>query len=239
MLAAQVLKSGEYEFRAVGPANVSHEAQRRLRECLDLVDAVPRNETPHQYEWADVLVLPSVSEGSANVCYEALAAGVPVITTKNAGSVVRDGGYIRIQPVDDNAIQTQVGHEQEPVVGVEPHPVGMRLLLSSCHDSRASVVLDGFHRTSNRPVIGELEHGDRTAAVLGGEEKLARGMHRDVGAAAIRVFLSREFRERSVLFNPVAYDPGEIPRPGRRVGFSAVAPTRTRPPRAEHGCRIV
>ena len=44
----------------------------------------------------DVFLLPSVSEGSAGVCYEALAAGLPVITTPNAGSVVRDGidGFI-------------------------------------------------------------------------------------------------------------------------------------------------
>jgi glycosyltransferase involved in cell wall biosynthesis len=49
-----------------------------------------------QYRWADVFLLPSLSEGSANVCFEALAAGLPVITTPNAGSVVRDGveGFI-------------------------------------------------------------------------------------------------------------------------------------------------
>ena len=48
------------------------------------------------YRWADVFVLPSICEGSAAVCYEALAYGLPVITTPNAGSVVRNGvdGYI-------------------------------------------------------------------------------------------------------------------------------------------------
>ena len=40
--------------------------------------------------------LPSLCEGSATVCYEALAAGLPVITTPNAGAVIRHGieGYI-------------------------------------------------------------------------------------------------------------------------------------------------
>jgi glycosyltransferase involved in cell wall biosynthesis len=48
------------------------------------------------YAWADVFLLPSICEGSATGCYEALAAGLPVITTENAGSVVRDGieGFI-------------------------------------------------------------------------------------------------------------------------------------------------
>ena len=36
-----------------------------------------------------MLVLPTLAEGSASVTYEALAAGVPVITTMPAGSVVR------------------------------------------------------------------------------------------------------------------------------------------------------
>jgi glycosyltransferase involved in cell wall biosynthesis len=48
------------------------------------------------YQGADVLVLPSHSEGSALVTYEAMACGLPVITTPEAGSIVRDGedGYL-------------------------------------------------------------------------------------------------------------------------------------------------
>jgi glycosyltransferase involved in cell wall biosynthesis len=59
------------------------------------------------YRWADVFVLPSVCEGSATVCYEALAAGLPVITTPHAGSVVRDGldGYI--VPIRDSGAIAQ------------------------------------------------------------------------------------------------------------------------------------
>ena len=57
---------------------------------------MPRLQMAEQYAWADVFLLPSISEGSASVCYEALADGLPVITTPNAGSVVRDGvdGFI-------------------------------------------------------------------------------------------------------------------------------------------------
>jgi len=45
---------------------------------------------------AHVFVFPSLEEGSALVTYEAMAAGLPVITTYNAGSLVRDGldGFI-------------------------------------------------------------------------------------------------------------------------------------------------
>ncbi len=53
------------------------------------------------YEWADVFVLPTISEGSANVCYEALNAGLPVVTTTNAGSVVRDSVDGFVVPIRD------------------------------------------------------------------------------------------------------------------------------------------
>jgi len=43
------------------------------------------------YQAADVFAFPTLLEGSAKVTFEALACGVPVITTHDAGSVVRDG----------------------------------------------------------------------------------------------------------------------------------------------------
>jgi glycosyltransferase involved in cell wall biosynthesis len=50
-----------------------------------------------------VFVLPSITEGSAKTTYEAMAAGLPVITTLNAGSVVRDGTDGFIVPIRDPA----------------------------------------------------------------------------------------------------------------------------------------
>ncbi len=57
---------------------------------------VPNREIQQHYREANVFVFPSLHEGSALVVFEALASGLPVITTPNAGSVVRDGvdGYI-------------------------------------------------------------------------------------------------------------------------------------------------
>ncbi|OWX99685.1 hypothetical protein B6V75_18235 [Thioclava sp. F1Mire-8] len=40
---------------------------------------------------ADVFAFPSLVEGSAGVTYEAIGAGVPVVTTFESGSVIRDG----------------------------------------------------------------------------------------------------------------------------------------------------
>ena len=48
---------------------------------------------------ADIFVFPSIEEGSALVTYEAMAAGLPVVTTANSGSVVRDGQEGFVLPI--------------------------------------------------------------------------------------------------------------------------------------------
>ncbi|NJD62763.1 MAG: glycosyltransferase family 4 protein [Deltaproteobacteria bacterium] len=53
------------------------------------------------YSDSSVFVLPSITEGSAKSTYEAMAAGLPVITTLNAGSVVRDQTDGFIVPIRD------------------------------------------------------------------------------------------------------------------------------------------
>lgn len=103
--AAEQIPSREAIFRAVGPVRIAADAARKIATRIELTGPLPRSELAEQYAWADVLVLPSLSEGSANVGYEALANGVPVITTPAAGSVVRDGIEGYIVPVRDaNAI---------------------------------------------------------------------------------------------------------------------------------------
>ena len=73
-----------------GQLDITSDAKRLLSSYVRLLGAVPRSEVREQFEWADVFLLPTLCEGSATVCYEALSYGLPVITTPNAGSVVRD-----------------------------------------------------------------------------------------------------------------------------------------------------
>jgi len=53
------------------------------------------------FQSATVFAFPSIEEGSALVTYEALACGLPVVTTPNAGSVVQDGIEGFIVPIQD------------------------------------------------------------------------------------------------------------------------------------------
>jgi len=105
-----------------------------LHEELDefLAPYLKRNDVRHEaftanpaalYNSADVFVFPSLDEGSAKVTYEAMACGLPVITTPNSGSLVRDGkdGFIvpirEVEPLvekiklfyDDRALVASMG----------------------------------------------------------------------------------------------------------------------------------
>ena len=90
--AARLLaqRSVSCDVRVVGP--VDH---RILRDPLFFgpayVGQIPRTKVREEFATADVFVLPTLCEGSALVHLEAMACGVPVVTTPNCGSVVRDG----------------------------------------------------------------------------------------------------------------------------------------------------
>ncbi len=99
--ALKKLNSGRINTRFVGPVYFQNGPRRLLEKYGTLTGEVARNEVYGHYEWGDIFVLPSVCEGSAIVTYEALAAGLPVITTPNAGSLVREGQDGFIIPIRD------------------------------------------------------------------------------------------------------------------------------------------
>jgi glycosyltransferase involved in cell wall biosynthesis len=107
----------EVNFRAVGTNGLSPHGLEQLTRHVTYGGTIPRSQMIQVYQQADVFILPSLSEGSANVCYEAMAAGLPVITTPNAGSVVRDGveGFIvpiRCSESLSQAIEAIIGNSE-------------------------------------------------------------------------------------------------------------------------------
>jgi len=98
MEAARILRK-KMEFRLVGPTSIKESASRELSKHVTLTGQVPRSEIKEHFQWADVFLLPSLCEGMATVLVEALAAGLPIITTPNAGMPIRDGVEGFIVPV--------------------------------------------------------------------------------------------------------------------------------------------
>ncbi len=80
------------ELLLVGP--MSPEVKRllpRYEGTFRYLPFVPQPDLVGIFQSATVFVFPSLAEGSARATYEAMACGLPVVTTPNSGSVVRDG----------------------------------------------------------------------------------------------------------------------------------------------------
>jgi len=89
------------ELVLMGNIAVRDDALTQYKGYFKHVCSVPYSELPMHYQGADIFVFPSLHEGSALVTYEALASGLPVITTHNSGSIVRDGEDGFIVPIRD------------------------------------------------------------------------------------------------------------------------------------------
>lgn len=79
------------EFVMVGPSLLEEARLARERGAVRLAGAVPAMAIPDWLASFDVFLFPSTCEGSAGAVMEAMATGLPVVTTPESGTVVRDG----------------------------------------------------------------------------------------------------------------------------------------------------
>lgn len=109
LLALKKLGAINVQARLIGHTSIVPKILNMYADVAQVVGYVPRVDIIREYAWADVFCFPSLMEGSATVTYEALASGLPVITTSNAGSLVRDGitGFI-VPPRDPDAIASAI-----------------------------------------------------------------------------------------------------------------------------------
>ncbi len=133
-------------------------ATRHAVHDLGLVDHVTltpprgRDEVAERLRAADVLLLPSLSEGIANAALEAMACARPVVVTDCGGMVeaVEDGVEGRVVPVRDPAALADATAAvlADPTAAAAMGRAG-RARVASAHDLRGQVTAfaDLFHRT--------------------------------------------------------------------------------------------
>tara|TARA_R110001592_G_scaffold363109_2_gene680468 strand:- start:163758 stop:164972 length:1215 start_codon:yes stop_codon:yes gene_type:complete len=105
------------EIKICGKSSLNREIHERYGAFVDFVGHIPRTEISSYYEWADVFVLPTLFEGSATVCYEAIQYKIPIITTVNSGVFLNDGEGVQLIEMGSSsslkkAIENYVEHPE-------------------------------------------------------------------------------------------------------------------------------
>ncbi|MFC7076805.1 glycosyltransferase [Haloarcula halophila] len=101
----------ETELTVVGEG----ERESELKNCVERLGItdrvnftgyVPHDEIHEYYERADVFVLPSFNEGMSNTVLEAMAAGLPIVTTNTGGTAeLLDGNGVIVEKRSSDAIK--------------------------------------------------------------------------------------------------------------------------------------
>jgi len=91
MEAARQLQGTTVRFVVAGPIGIAPSVVSAAPSNMQFLGRITRDQTDNLYRAADVFVIPTISDGFAITQLEAMAMGVPVISTFNCGDVVSDG----------------------------------------------------------------------------------------------------------------------------------------------------
>lgn len=104
---AKKMAGGNLRFVMIGPVTISKKIAEQNSGVVDFVGAVSRAEVIKWLSKFDIFYFPSTCEGSAGVLSEAMATGLPIVTSHNSGSCVTHGqnGYIVNYDAIDQAVE--------------------------------------------------------------------------------------------------------------------------------------
>lgn len=138
-----------------------------LDDCVRFLGPLPADALKQPLSAADVFVLATRNEGWANVFLEAMACGLPVVTTDVGGNaeVVCDDGLGRIVPFDD---QAALAAALERALRTDWDRAAIRRHAeANTWDRRVEVLVDEFRRIHAGSGAGDA--GIAAAAAAGGD----------------------------------------------------------------------
>ena len=120
LTAARQLEKVNIHFDVVGPIGISREAMASAPGNVAFHGRTGRDQAADWYRQSHVFVLPTLSDGFAITQLEAMAYGLPVITTPCCGDVVSDGVDGFLAPPRDAGALVRAFHRYLAQPGLLP-----------------------------------------------------------------------------------------------------------------------
>lgn len=148
--AVRRLNSAQIQLKLIGALQISRDRISTYSPWATFAGPMPLAEITSQYQWADVVVVPSVCEGSAMVTYEARGCGVPIVATPNAGAFFSpgiDGLEVPVRSADAIAnVLDCLAHDRDEMRRLRQGAIANRHLLGrDAYRERIRKVLDTFN----------------------------------------------------------------------------------------------
>lgn len=98
-LIEAISKMKDVELRLIGKGDLENELREKARDLksnVEFLGIINHSKIPTFLAEADVFVLPSLNEGMSNSILEAMACGLPIITTDTGGSeeLIKGNGFL-------------------------------------------------------------------------------------------------------------------------------------------------
>ncbi len=155
-LAALAASRAAPEARLVVAGRDDPAPHRRLAARLGLGDRVQftgiRHEIETLYAEADALVLPTRYDAFANVCLEAMAAGLPVVTSaaNGAAEVIGEAGFVIDDPEDAPAFARALDVLADPAERHRRGEAARAIAETLSWPSQIAALLDLYRRVARR-----------------------------------------------------------------------------------------
>lgn len=130
-----------------------------LEHDVSIIPSVANEELKYYYSLADIVVLPSYSEGTPNVLMEAIACGTPCVATTVGGipDLLGEGVGIMVPPKDEAAL---LGAIQAVLSGrFTPNAAGSKALVEEIDIDRKGVELERILRAPMKGDLATVAHG--------------------------------------------------------------------------------
>ena len=108
------LKNKDFLLTIIGEGNEKENLKQlaeelKIKNKVNFLESVSHSKIANHYQQNDLFVLPSLNEGMSNTILEAMACGLPIITTNTGGAkeLIKNNGFI-VKPKSVNQLKNAI-----------------------------------------------------------------------------------------------------------------------------------